>query len=673
MILSVTLVFSGFGKTSAQPRQKIPLNNGWFFYYTYDVTNNAIKTEVTLPHTWDADVPAEGKIDYRREAGTYQKKLNAETSWKNKRLFLYFEGANSVADVFVNQHFVGEHCGGYTAFCIEITKYIHYDRDNLLTVQVSNAYRADVLPLAGDFNIYGGLHRPVSLIITNPDCITPLDYASPGVYITQQLVNTQQAKLSINTKLSTIGINKTLKVKTSIIDAKGQLVTYKISRVRVSQEQISQSLLVSQPHLWNGIDDPYLYKASVELWGGKRLLDVVTQPIGFRSFKVDPNTGFFLNGKHLDLHGLGLHEDVQGRGSAFTKNDYEQDISLVKEIGANALRLTHYPHGQYLYDLCDQNGIILWSEIPLVGPGGYTGYGYAHLPDLENRARQMLIEMIRQNYNRPSICFWGLFNELKLNYDDPRPFLKTLNQLAKNEDGTRLTTCATFIDDNSFNQVSDLIAWNKYFGWYEGNFEDIGSWADATHKKFPNKPFAVSEYGAGASAITHMQNMAKPVPGSNYHPEEWQTLFHECNWEQLKKRPYIWGKFIWVLADFGSALRNEGDKPGINDKGLVTYDRKIKKDAFYFYKANWNTAPMLYLTDKRNVERKQQQTEVKVFTNLREAELFVNGKSVGTKKKDDLNRVIWENVSLRKGMNEIHVIAKNGRNLLEDQCEWELL
>ena len=672
IIVGVILAFPAY-KANAQPRQKLSLNNNWDFYYSYDVTTNAIKTNVTLPHTWNANAPAEGGANYRRESGTYQKKLIAKTSWKKKRLFLYFEGANSVADVFVNQHFVGEHSGGYTAFCMEITKYINYDKENLLTVQVSNAHRTDVLPLAGDFNIYGGLHRPVSLIVTNPDCITPLDYASPGVYITQQVVNHQQAKITVATKLSTASIGKTFKVKTSIIDAGGKMVAFKTSSVHVSQKQVLQSLTISHPHLWNSIADPHLYQAKIELWDGKQLLDMVTQSIGLRFFKVDPDKGFFLNGRHLDLRGLGLHEDVEGRGSAFVKEDYERDISLVKEIGANALRLTHYPHGQYLYDMCDQNGIILWSEIPLVGPGGYTGYGYAHTPDLENHARQILTEMIRQNYNRPSICFWGLFNELKLNYDDPRPFLKTLNQLAKKEDATRLTTCATFIDDSSFNEVSDLIAWNKYFGWYGGEFDDVGSWADTIHKKFPNKPIGVSEYGAGASPFIHMQNISKPVADSKFHPEEWQTLFHESNWKQLKERPYIWGKFIWVLSDFGSAIRNEGDKPGINDKGLVTYDRKIKKDAFYFYKANWNANPLLYIADRRNTERRQSQVQIKAFTNLPAAELFINNKSAGTKSKDGLNRVIWDNITLKKGKNEIRVIANDGKTLLKDQCEWELL
>lgn len=673
-ICIVILIFSAVINVDAQPRQKLSLNNSWEFYYSYDVTTNAIKTNVNLPHTWNANAAAEGKINYRRESGTYQKKFVVETSWKKKRLFLYFEGANSVAEVFVNQHFVGGHRGGYTAFCIEITKYVSYDRENLLTVTVSNSYRNDVLPLAGDFNIYGGLHRPVSLIVTNPDCITPLDYGSPGVYITQHLVNSQQAKITVATKLSTIGNPKNLKVKTSIIDAEGTVVAHNTAApLPTSQKQVFQSLTINHPHLWNSVADPYLYKAKIELWDDKQLIDVVIQSIGMRFFRVDPKNGFFLNGKPLDLRGLGLHEDIEGKGSAFIKQDYDQDISLVKEIGANALRLTHYPHGQYLYDLCDQNGIIVWSEIPLVGPGGYTGYGYINTPDFQDHSRQVLIEMIRQNYNRPSICFWGLFNELKLNYDDPRPFLKTLNQLAKKEDSSRLTTGATFIDDNSFNDVSDLIAWNKYFGWYEGQFEDIGSWADTIHSKFPAKPFAISEYGAGASPFSHMEHVKKPLAGGKFHPEEWQTLFHESNWKALKERPYIWGKFIWVLSDFGSAIRNEGDRPGINDKGLVTYDRKIKKDAFYFYKANWNVKPMLYIANRRNTKRYQEQGLVKVFTNLPAAELFINGKSAGVKSKDGLNRLIWDAITLKKGKNQIQVIAKDGADILKDQCEWELL
>lgn len=342
------------------------------------------------------------------------------------------------------------------------------------------------------------------------------------------------------------------------------------------------------------------------------------------------------------------------------------------EIGATSLRLTHYPHGEPIYDLCDTDGIVLWTEIPLVGPGGYSGPGYVKYEPMEQQAKQVLIEMIRQHYNHPSVFFWGLYNELKNDFDNPVPFLKELETLAKKEDPTRLTTCATAYNIDPLNDVTDLTGWNKYYGWYGGHFSEIGTWADETHSKFPDKRIAVSEYGAGASPFKHTEHITAPDPGGKFHPEEWQTLFHENNWKELSARPFIWGKFVWVFSDFQSSIRTEGDKPGFNDKGLVTYDRQIKKDAFYFYKANWNPEPMLYITDRRNADRTKAITEVKVFTNIQNAELFLNGTSLGTRNKDNLDRIIWENVSLKKGKNLIEVKAKEKNEVLTDSCEWNL-
>ncbi|QJB37610.1 beta-galactosidase [Chitinophaga oryzae] len=651
------------------PRTCLNLNNDWNFHFSYDVRRNAPLQQVTLPHTWNDKDVFNGQLHYYRGTGIYTRQLAFRPEWKDKRIFLYFEGANSVADVLVNNKFVTEHKGGYTAFCAEVTAFLQAGTSNTITVQVSNAERMDVLPLSGDFNVFGGLHRPVWLIVTDKNCITPLDYASPGVYIRQDKITPAEAMVNVLTKLSLAGATRNLEARTVIKDARQQEVASKQASIGTGDSLLLQSLAIPRPHLWNGRTDPYLYEVTVQLFQDHQLIDEVTQPLGLRSFKVDAGSGFMLNGRHYDLYGFGLHEDVAGRGSALNNNDHAKDMSLIVESGATAMRLTHYPHLDYFYHLADKNGIVLWTEIPLVGPGGYTGTGFTDNPALKAHARQLLTEMIRQRYNHPAVVFWGLFNELKLDYDDPVPFLHELQQLAQKEDPSRIITCATFLDSGHFNTVSDVIAWNKYYGWYGGDFKDMGAWADNMHQQFPDKPIGVSEFGAGANILHHQEELKKPVADGNFHPEEWQTAYHEASWATLAARPFIWGKFVWALADFSSAIRSEGGVNGLNDKGLVTYDRKVKKDAFYFYQANWSREPMLHLAEKRAVSRKNKTTTVKAYTNQNNATLYVNGKNMGTGKRDTLGRVIWEQVVLQSGKNAIVIKAAHQ---LQDSCVWNL-
>jgi len=654
---------------SHSDRKIIDFNHDWKFYFSYDSRKNVKKLNVTLPYTWDASGTEAAKADYNRTAGIFEKTFVIDSSYNGKRLFLYFTGANSVASVFVNNIFLTEHKGGYTAFCVEITKHIR-SGENQIKVQVSNAYRMDVLPLSGDFNIYGGIHRPVYLLTTSANCISPLDNASPGVYLSQKSVSAKSATVKVLTKLS---LNKpaSLKVRTIITDADKKIIAQSLSPL--TGETCSQVININQPHLWNGKTDPYLYTVKVQLIQNGGVTDEIEQPLGLRYYKIDPDKGFFLNGKYLDLHGVGFHEDVKGKGSALDSADLDKDMELIKEIGATALRFTHYPHSQYFYDLCDKNGLVIWSEIPLVGPGGYTGTGYVNNDMLKKQIKQVLVEMIRQNYNHPSVFFWGLFNELRLDGDDPRPFLKQMDKLAKTEDPSRLTTCASFLDGDQFNDVTDLIGWNKYYGWYGGKFKDLSTWADKTHAEFPQKPFAVSEFGAGGSPYQHTETLEQPVAPGRFHPEEWQSFFHESSWKELMKRPFIWGKFIWTLTDFASSLRTEGDRDGINDKGLVTYDQKIKKDAFYFYKANWNPEPMIYIADRRNAKRNQPITTIKVYSNIQSVELWLNGAFMGSRDKNDIGIVEWPNVTLAKGPNKIVIKAQVNGKVVEDMCEWELL
>lgn len=650
-------------KASNNSRDIISFDKSWQFNFQSAADKDNQKY-VNLPHSWNALAPIEGKTDYLRTTGIYENNFYADRSLTNKRVFLYFYGANSVAYVYLNGNFVGKHIGGYTAFCFEISKYLEIGKSNSVKVEVSNAYRPDVFPLDPDFNIYGGLHRKVSFIVTSLNCITPLDYASPGVFIKEKKITNKLAELQITTKLSLQNQHAPLEIKTTIYNANNKIIKTNIAQINGSENNLIQNIEIKNPHLWDGIADPYLYMTKVELLQNHQPIDEVTQRIGLRYFKVDPNKGFFLNGKYLDLHGFGFHEDKAGIVSAYREADYDTDISLIKEAGGNALRFTHYPHGQRMYDLCDENGIVAWTEIPFVGGIPTDEAGKKNL-------EQMMIELIRQHYNHPSVMFWGLENEIHPS-EKALNWMHAFDSIAHKEDDTRYTTIATNTDGSKLQNVSDVMAYNRYYGWYGGKFSALSDWADNTHKLYPNKSFALSEYGAGASIYQHAQNIQSVTPRSHFHPEEWQRDCHEAEWEILKSRPFIWAKFAWNFADFGAAKRNEGDHRGINDKGLVTYDRKIKKDAFYFYKANWNAVPMLYLTDKRFVLRTEATTEVKGYSTVGQIELFVNGKSMGVKTPDDIKRVIWENILLQKGENKILLKSINTSQRFEDSCEWVL-
>lgn len=668
----ILLELGAIGQNKITDRQILPFNTNWQFYFTYNFETNIRKEQVSLPHTWNAEETLKGVANYNRTSAIYENTLTVTDAMKGKRLFLYFEGVNSVATILVNNKHVEEHYGGYTGFCVEITQAVKPGA-NSIAVQVSNAYRLDVIPLHGDFNVYGGIHRPVSLMVTEQNCISPLDHGSSGVYITQRQVSEKSATVEVLSKLS-VNTVEGLSLKTIVYDQNKKIVASSVAKITDTDNKESrQNFSISKPRLWNGKADPYLYTVEVSLLKNDQLIDRVSQPLGLRYFHVDPDKGFFLNGQYLDLYGAGRHEDVSGVGSALTPADHQKDMELIKELGATAMRLTHYPQNRYFYDLCDRNGIILWSEIPFVGPGGYTGTGYLKNKNMEAYTRTMLTELIRQNYNHPSICFWGLFNELKLNYDDPQPFIKELNALARQEDPSRLTTLASNLGTNEFTDLTDLMGWNKYYGWYGGSFNEVGAWADETHRALPKKPVSISEYGAGGSPFKHTEELTAPSPKGRFHPEEWQTAFHEKHWAELKKRPFIWGKFIWVLADFGSSIRTEGDSDGINDKGLVTYDRSVKKDAFYFYKANWNPTPMLYIAERRNTIRHKKSVTVKVFSNVQNAGLWVNSKAYTVKQPDKMKIILWEDVKLLPGKNSIVVKSVKDGRILEDHCEWEMV
>ena len=659
-------------KADDNPRTFILLDKGWGYRPVSDTGLKSSMKQVTVPHTWNANYIT-GTRSYNREMMVYRRDLEITPDMKDKRLFLYFEGVNSSATVLVNNKSVGSHKGGYTAFCMEVTDYAKQGT-NKLEVWVTNAYNPEILPISGDFNIYGGIHRPCHLLVTEQDCISPLFYASPGVFIHQDKVSEKQAQITVETMLSLRGKKQGLKVRTTIEDVKGNIISQNIEQ-NVTNENVKQPFVIDHPVLWNAKQNPHLYKVIVELLDNGKVIDRVEQRTGLRYFSVDADKGFFLNGKYLDLYGFCLHEEVEGKGSALSAEDHERDMELVKESGATSLRLVHYPHSESIYHLSDENGIVLWTEIPMVGPGGYDFCGFINTDGLKEHARQVLKELVYQKYNHPSICFWGIFNEIRTNYDNAEPFARELHELYKEIDPSRLTTLASCDDPKFYQNCSDLMAWNKYIGWYGSRNapETAGNFFDKAKAASNGKPVAISEYGGGANVEHHFSMKENDVkPSGQFHPEEGQTYIHEGNWSAFAQRPYMWAKYIWVFADFQSSIRNEGGKPGINDKGLVTYDRKIKKDAFYFYKANWSTEPMIYITSRRFTERPEANVQVKVYSNLRENTLYVNGKKIGKQKSDSLHRVVWQNVTLSKGENRIRVEGKSKAGVIEDTCVWYL-
>lgn len=672
-LVSVVL-FMLYGMSMFAQRQDILLNNDWNFRFSHQVQKGT-EVRVDLPHTWNAQDALSGKIDYKRGIGNYEKNLFIRPEWKGKRLFIRFEGVNNIADVFINRRHIGEHRGGYGAFIFEITGKVEYGKENSILVRVNNGEQLDIMPLVGDFNFYGGIYRDVHLLITDKTCISPLDYASPGVRLIQDSVSHRYAKVRAIVDLSNGSSgNQEVELNVRLLDGQ-RVVKEGTKNVNLSGNEVMQQELtfeIDQPHLWNGRQDPFLYQAEVTLFRNGQMVDRVTQPLGLRFYRIDPDKGFFLNGKHLPLQGVCRHQDRSEVGNALRPQHHEEDVALMLEMGVNAVRLAHYPQATYFYDLMDKNGIIVWAEIPFVGPGGYNDKGFVDLPAFRANGKEQLKELIRQHYNHPSICVWGLFNELTELGDNPVEYIKKLNVLAHQEDTTRPTTSASN-QMGDLNFITDAIAWNRYDGWYGGTPADLGKWLDRMHKDHPEICIAISEYGAGASIYHQQDSLVKTVPTSWWHPENWQTYYHIENWKTISSRPYVWGSFVWNMFDFGAAHRTEGDRPGINDKGLVTFDRKVRKDAFYFYKANWNREePMLYLTGKRNTVRTQRLQTITAFTNLSGAELFVNGKSYGKTTPDSYAILEWKNVELQPGENEIKVVSTNKKLPLSDSFHCRL-
>jgi beta-galactosidase len=628
---------------------------------------------LSIPHSWGWEQAQQGNTNYYRGPGWYRRDLNIGSPEPHKRYFLRFEAAGSVADVFLNGTHLGQHRGAFGAFCFEITTNLSRNGTNLLAVRVSNARQPDVAPLSGDFCVFGGLYRPVHLIETGDVDFTLTDHASPGVAWLQTNVTRARATIELIAQISNgTRHQQHLTLNASVFDAAGALAASTEQPILISSNVTAPYWLrveVPRPHLWNGRKDPYLYKAVVELRSTNGLVDSVEQPLGLRWYSVDPDKGFFLDGKPYALHGVDRHQDRPDKGWAISEADQDEDIALLKELGATVIRCAHYQHSDYFYSQCDKLGILVWAEIPQVNELG-------RVPEFAETSRSQLLDLIRQNVNHPSIFVWSLFNELRPGSPDPHRELQDLRAVAHGEDPTRPTIAATMTPAMpEMNKIPDLLGWNLYPGWY-GKVEPFTNFSarlDTNRLTSRTGGFCVSEYGAGANILQHEQEPKQPATTNQWHPEEWQAIVHENVWPILKSKPYVWATFAWNLADFTSAGRHEGGVLGRNDKGLVTYDRKVKKDAFFFYKANWSDEPVLYITGRRFTERSNAVTDVKVYSNAREVDLSVNGASQGKHKSVHDDIFIWKDVPLTLGTNHIVARARRTGQELEDQCDWKLL
>ena len=657
----VFFVFSAFAQ-----RQVISVNERWDFKGS-SIWEESVEETVNLPHSWNTEDAAQG-YKYFRGEGNYSKNYFFDESLSDKRLFLKFEGVQTVANVSVNGKHLGQHRGGYSAFTFEITDVVNFGKENLIEVKVDNSETEDILPLGGDFNIYGGIYRPVQLIITEQACITPLDFASPGVFLVQKNVSKEKADIEVVTKVSNgLETAENFEVTVEISDPEGNVVQNGNSEVSVESattNQTSISMVIENPHLWNSVKDPYLYSAKIALKKGGILLDEIIQPLGLRYYNTDSEKGFFLNGEHVKIKGVSRHNDFAGVASALSEEHHRTDMELIEEMGANGIRLAHYQHSDYFYSLSDSAGMIVWAEIPFVGS---DQAGFNNSEDFQKNAKQQLQELIRQNYNHPSILFWGIYNEIGMKFDSLLAnIILDLYEVAIEEDPTRKTVAASFIprSEDPLHKIPEMIAWNQYYGWYYSKPDKLGDFLDRIHEEEPAYKIGVSEYGAGGSAVHHEENIRRPFPFFHeWHPEEFQATVHEGNWKAIAERPFVWGSYVWNMFDFGSHFRREGDAIGMNDKGMVSYDRKTKKDVFYFYKANWSDEPVIHITNSRFAIREKDKIDVKVYSNLENVELFVNGESAGIS-DGEYATLVWEDVSLGKGNNV--VVAKgqiNGETL----------
>ena len=599
-------------------RKILNINGDWVFVKGVSEYGEALKVageNVSLPHTWNAIDGQDGGNDYYRGSCFYVKKIMKADLPESSKYYIEINGANSSAKVYVNGCELGQHHGGYSTWRVDITDVLQ--SENTIAIMVDNEANDKVYPQTADFTFYGGLYRDVNIIAVHETHFELEYYGGKGIQVTPVM---DGADAKVNVKVYVSNMQPGDKIEYILRDAENTEVAEGVT------EQTEANLEVKNANLWDGRRDPYLYTAECSIIRNGEKLDTVWTKYGCRSYEIDPDRGFILNGREYPLRGVSRHQDRLGIGNALLPEHHREDMDLICEVGANTIRLAHYQHDQYFYDLCDERGMVVWAEIPYISQHQATAN--------ENTISQMK-ELIVQNYNHPSIVVWGLSNEITMNGAKNEDMLdnhRRLNDMVHKMDSTRLTTmaCITMCDmDEEIVHISDVVSYNHYFGWYGGSTDDNGVWFDKFHKKYPNRAIGCSEYGCEAL------NWHTSKPRQGDYTEEYQAYYHEELIKQLFTRKYLWATHVWNMFDFGADARAEGGENGQNHKGLVTFDRKYKKDSFYAYKAWLSDEPFVHICGKRYIDRVEDVTKVTVYSNQPEVELFVNDDSIGVQRSDN--------------------------------------
>jgi beta-galactosidase len=707
--------------TAVDPRVEMSLRDGWRFKLGPDTATelqaepDATWTTVSVPHTWNRvgyykDAPASHintaqNVVTTQGVGWYKLVFTPPANVEGMESFLQFDAASRIATVWLNGTMLGTHRGGFSRFRLNSTAALKPGQENTLTVKVDNtkpalgSSTADVLPLTGDFFVYGGLYRPVSLVFTRKMHLDLMDYGSSGVYAKTTSIAPAGAEVQVRARVRNDSEQSgAVMVRTLIIDAQGKVAAQQEQSVTVEAANVVEStanVAVPHPHLWQGVENPYLYRLVVELSNkSSQLVDRVSLPFGIRLVRFDADRGLFLNGKHVAIHGVGYHQDREGKGWASQPEDVAADEAMMREMGVTGIRLTHYQHGQPIHDLADRNGLVLWDEIPLVSQWT-LGESLEPTLALRENARQQLRELIAQDYNHPSVITWSIGNEIDFGNSipafvgnksgavpDPLPLLKELNQLAHELDPGRPTTLATCCEGIRYApdtvvpitaSVTDLSGANRYFGWYYGKPSDSGPHLDTLHHTRPAQPMAVTEYGAGGAVSLHSDNaLGGPESRNRPQAEEYESYIHEQNWTTMRGKPYLWGTFLWNSFDFGSTSRSEGNAQDINTKGIVTFDHKHRKDAYFFYKANWTATPTVHINSSLYTERAYRIADVRVYSNALKTSLKVNGKLIGVLADCPDRICAWNGIVLSPGANNIIATGSFPNGDAEDKVQWHL-
>ena len=602
--------------------------------------------------------------------GYYRKKFTFPENMEGKRIFLRFEGVGSYAEVYINGYLAGTHKGAYSAFACEISSQVKFGKENEIIVKADNSSRPDVIPTNHIlFGVYGGIYRPVWLVVTETCSIIANDCASPGVYITQKNVSKKSAEVTVKVKVDNATLTPVpLELENAIYDRNGKLVKKHSQNFELTPQGVqnySSHFRLNNPHLWQGREDPYLYKVVSRLMQNGRVIDEVIQPLGIRKYEIVAGKGFFLNGKKYPMLGVTRHQDWWGLGSALTNKEHDFDLAQIMDIGATTVRFAHYQQSDYIYSRCDTLGLVIWAEIPFVNRVSGQEWDNAH---------QQMRELIRQSFNHPSIYVWGIHNEVYHPHGYTAALTQSIHDLCKLEDPDRYTVAVNGYGhaDHPVNQNADIQGMNRYFGWYERKIQDIKPWIEKMEKEYPWQRLMLTEYGADAN-IEHQTEILGDALNwtSPFYPETFQTKTHEYQWSIIAQHPYIIASYLWNMFDFAVPTSKRGSVDARNMKGMMTFDRRIKKDSYFWYKANWSKEPVLYLTQRRNAVREKKETSITVYSNIGTPKVYLNGKELtGVRKGYTDVHYIFDKVVLDDGKNVLKASLLHQGKEYTDEIEW---